>query len=154
MRAGERGTRARSTAVLRRVWCAAGGRLLVGRLRPVPAPRGGFLSTSLGLPLHGGTVFEFEAVALGAAQAALAAHLAAPGVFAIESAEGARLDLGPARGGSGVAVAISFLDPVDAPRSLLLAPGTASALLATLYELTCDAELAQHLGRLAHDAAA
>lgn len=154
MSAGARGPRARSTPVLRRVWCSAGGRLLVGRLRPVPAVRGGFLPTALGLPVHGGAVFEFEAVALGPAQAALAAHLAAPGAFAIESAEGARLDLAPARGGAAVAVATSFLDPVDVPRGLLLGHGEASTLLATLYELTCDAALAAHLGWLARDAAA
>jgi len=140
--------------VLRRVWCSAGGRLLVGHLLPLPAARGGFLPARLGLPVHGGTVFEFEAVALEAAQAALAAHLAAPGAFAIESAEGARLDLGPARGEAAVAVTASFLDPLDAPRSLLLAQGAAGALLATLYELSSDVELAEHLGRLARDSAA
>lgn len=135
--------------VRRLVWCSAGGRVLHGRTRPAPAPAPGFLQKILGIRPHGGTIFEFESVDLAAAQAALAAHLEAPGAFAIETAEGARLDFLAARFQADVTIDCWFLDADHDLDSVVLGRIAADELLASLYELAHDAEVAARLRALA-----
>jgi hypothetical protein len=134
----------------RLLWCSAGGRVLHGRTRPAPAPSPGFLQKILGIRPHGGTIFEFESVELAAAQAALAAHFEAPGAFAIETAEGARLDFLASRFQDSVTIDCWFFEPdgcdLDA---VALARPAAQALLTSLYELQRDVEIAARLRDLA-----
>jgi hypothetical protein len=135
--------------VRRLVWCSAGGRILHGRTRPAPASSPGFLQRLLGIQPHGGTIFEFEAIEVSAAVAALEAHLAAPGTFAIETAEGARLDFLAAPARPSVTLDCWFFEPETELDSVVLDGPAARIVLASLYELARDCEVAARVRELA-----
>ena len=147
-------TTSAAVPVRRLVWCSAGGRVLHGRTRPAPPREPGFLQRLLGISPHGGTIFEFDPVELDAAQAALAAHLNTPGVFAIETAEGARLDFFAAPRAETVRIDCWFFDLCHELDAVVVGRGAARELLGGVYALQHDAEVAGCLRELARRPAA
>jgi hypothetical protein len=135
--------------VRRYVWCAAGGRVLHGRTRSGPAPRPGFWRRLFGGSSQGGTIYEFEAIELAAARAALEAHFAAPGAFSVETAEGARLDFLVSRADPAVTIDCWFFEVEEELDVLVLERAAARELLEALFEPHSDQEIARALLALA-----
>jgi len=134
------------------VWCTAGGRVLHGRTRAAPAPRPTLWQRLLGRAPRAGTLYVFEPVDEPAAQCALAAHLAAPGAFALETAEGARIDFLCARAADTLTLDCWFFECEDPLDSLVIARAAAAAVLEAVYALASDREVAARLRELGADA--
>jgi hypothetical protein len=130
------------------VWCTAGGRVLHGRTRPGPAPRPTFWQRLLGREPSGGTLYVFDPIDEATARRALAAHLAAPGAFALETAEGARLDFQCAREAGTLTLDCWFFECADPLDCLVISRASAEAVLAAVYALATDREVAARLREL------
>lgn len=131
------------------VWCTAGGRVLHGRTRSGPAPRPTFWQRLLGREPSGGTLYVFDPVDEPAARRALAAHLSAPGAFALETAEGARIDFLCGRKGDTLTLDCWFFECADPLDCLVIARASARAVLEAVYALATDREVAARLRELA-----
>jgi hypothetical protein len=129
------------------VWCQAGGQILHGRTRPGPAPRASFWQRLLGRAPSGGTLYVFEPVDEAAALRALEQHLARPGAFALETAEGARIDFL----GSGATLTLDcwFFECEEPPDCLVVARDVAASVVTAVFALERDSEVARRLLELA-----
>lgn len=134
--------------VRRFAWCTAGGRVLYGKTRPAPAPRATFWQRLLGREPCAGTLYVFESIDEPAAQRALAAHLAEPGSFALETAEGARLDFLCGFDRDTLTLDCWFFECDEPPDCVVVARPDAARVVEAVYGLATDRDVALRLKEL------
>lgn len=142
-------TNAQEPTIRRNVWCSTVERVLHGRTRPGPASGCAAWRRLLQGRHPAGMIYEFEALDHAHAQAALREFLASPGSFAIETGEGARIDLLASRRTALLTLDCWFFDTVDGLDTVLIQRGDAIRLLECLYQTGDDTQVARVIFGLA-----
>ena len=143
-KAGQKPTRA--------IWCSVGATRLRGKAYPGPTPARRWWQRILGLGCHGGIVFEFERVDLDEAERCLAAFLASPGEFAVETCSGSRVEVLSSPGSTTVTLDCWFSDLAEDIDTAVVRHADAREVLGRIFELESDHELADCIRELERDA--
>jgi len=133
------------------VWCSTAERVLYGRMRSQAGAGPSWRRLLLG-GHAAGKVYEFQAIGRELARSALSAYLESPGTFAIETREGARIDLLATPSSDLVTLECWFFDAVEDLDTIVIRRADVHELIDCLYQRSTDDEVARTIFALAERA--